>query len=358
MPRTVRTLWWKACARMGRRVSGLLAPPVLLMLVLALSPAGATAPGASYQLEVPAGSPLALSTQVDVDSGSAKVGDKVAFVVTTPLVVKGVTVVATSAPGRGSVVYSRPARVAGRGELMVEVHDVQAVDGSWITVGARQGDQTGLAGLVEASMMSLTEPTFPRGRDGLLRSSQILQAWTLEGTTFVVTPGSGPPKVVAAPLSAPGTLQGQRTRVAAGTKVRIRALVDIVSGQVQVGDRVKFNTVEAVTVDGLQVIPAGAEALGTVLRAIESGAANHAGELVVSIDSVRGVDGRPIPLNRYAGNRGGSNRALSLGADLIVPLSGLAIHGRQAVISKDEVFDVAVSEDRLVVVPPAGTRRD
>ncbi len=340
-----------ARTKTGKRAAGVLPPLVVLILLLALSAVGSTAPGALYHLEVPLGSPLALSAQVDLDSGSAKVGDKVAFVVTSPLVVKGVTVVATSAPGRGSVVYSRPARVAGRGELMVEVQDVQAVDGSWIPVGVRQGDQTGLAGLIEASMMSLTGPTFPRGRDGMLRASQILQAWTLEARTFVVTPGSAAPKVVAAPLSAPSTLQGQRIRVAAGTTVRIQAPADIVSGQVQVGDRVKFHTVEAVTVDGQQVIQAGAEAVGTVLRAIESGAANHAGELVVSIDSVNGVDGRPIPLNRYAGDRGGANRALSLGANLIVPLSGLAIHGRQAVISKDEVFDVAVAEDRLVVVP-------
>jgi len=357
MPRAVRTLWWKACANTGGRASGALLP-LLLTVLLAVSRATAAAPGAPYPLEVPAGSPLALSAQVDLDSGSAKVGDKVAFVVTTPLVVKGLTLVATSAPGRGSVVYSRPARVAGRGELMVEVHDVQAVDGSWIPVGVRQGDKTGLAGLVEASMMSLTEPTFPRGRDGMLRSSQVLPAWTLEARTFVVTPGSNPPRIVAAPPSAPGTLQGHRTLVAAGTKVRIRALVDIVSGQVQVGDRVKFQTVEAVTVEGRKVVAVGAEALGTVLRAIESGAANQAGELVVSIDSVCGVDGRPLPLNRYAGHRGDSNRVLSLGADLIVPLSGLAIHGSQAVISRDEVFDVAVSEDRLVVVPPPGAGRD
>lgn len=324
---------------------------LVLAWILVLGPAVLSAVSAPSRVEVPRGTPLEVAPQVDVDSGSAKVGDQVAFVVKSPVVVQGVKLVAAGAPGRGAVVYSRPARVAGRGELMVRLLDVQGVDGSWIPVGVRQGDQTGLAGLIPDVLMDLTEPQFPRGCNGLLSSRRLLDAWTLEPRAFAVRSG----KVAAAPLSAPANLKGKKILVPSGTLFQFRPLADVVSGQVVVGDRVKFAVVETVVVQGQPVIQAGAPALGTVLRAVESGAANKSGELVVSLDAVQGVDGRWLPAHSYQGDRGDANRLISLGVNLVVPLAGFAVSGRQAVISRDTVVTGGTSYDRLVVVPP-GTK--
>lgn len=322
-------------------------PSLVLAWLLVLGTALLSAAGAASRLDLPRGTALEVSAQVDVDSGSARLGDQVAFVVRGPVVVQGVTLVAAGAPGRGTVVYSRPARVAGRGELMVRLLDVQAVDGSWIPVGVRRGDSTGLAGLIPDSLMDVTEPRFPRGRNGLLSARRLLDAWTLEARTFESVSG----KVASAPLSAPATLEGRRVLVPAGTPFQFRPLTDVVSGQVQVGDRVEFQVLQTVVVQGQPVIQAGAPGSGTVLRAIESGAANKSGELVISLDEVQGVDGRWLPAHSFEGNRGDANRVLSLGVNLVVPLAGFAISGRQAVIPKDRLSDGGTASDRLVVVP-------
>ncbi len=311
-----------------------------------------SAPSTPYRLSVYPGTPLEISAARDVDSGSLKSGDLVLFVVTKPVVVNGVTVVATSAAARGVAVYSRAARVGGRGELLVEVEDVAAVDGTWIPLRVRAAEAKGLADLIPEECMDLAEPVFPKGRNGLLSSKRVLKAWTAAPQDFMVRPGGQSPRVAAAPLVSPPGVAGTPVRLVEGTPVTIRPASEIVSDQVHTGDSVKFLTTRAVIQNGRTVIAAGASVVGTVLLARASAAANHPGELVLGIDSVVGVDGRPILLRLSSASAGSTNRAISFGLSAVVPLAGLAVHGRNAVVPVGHEFVVAVVRDCLVMVPP------
>lgn len=321
--------------------------PLVLLLAL-VAPALAAQP---YRLTLPKGTLLEMSAVKDVDSGSLESGDLVLFTVTKPAVVKGVTLVAKGAAGRGVAVYSRGARVGGRGELMVEVEEVAAADGTWIPVRVRSADAGGLAGLIPEESMDLTEPVFPKGKNGMLSSKRVLQVWTVAAQEFVVTPGGALPKVAAAPLVAPKGLKGTPVKVLEGSPVVIRPKVEIVSGQVKTGDTVEFVTTEPLVVDDKTVVAEGAVAKGTVLLARESGKANKGGELVLSIDRVVGVDGKPIELRLSSAKKGSGNKAISFGLSRVVPLVGLAVSGRQAVVPVDKEFVVGVARDCLVVVP-------
>lgn len=308
----------------------------LLLLLLALA--------APARLTLPAGTPVQISATQDVDSGSLQSGDLVAFTVTAPVVVKGVTIIPQGAAARGVAVYSRPSRVAGRGELLVEVEDVAAADGTWIPLRVRDADAGGLAGLIPEDSMDLTEAVFPKGSNGMLSAKRVLQVWTTAPRDFTVAGG----KVTAVP---PALGKGA-VPVPEGTLVTIRPQAEISTETARTGDTVQFVVTDAVTVQGRTVIAEGAAVTGTVLLARESGRANHAGELVLGIDRVTAVDGKPLPLRLSAAEQGGANRGLSFGLSRVVPLLGLAISGRQAVVPVDQVFVVGVAGDCVVEVGP------
>ncbi len=328
---------------------------LLALFGLCLLGSAFSAPKPPNRLTLEPGTPLEIAVVQDVDSGSLKSGDLVRFRVIQPVLVKGIPVVASEAPARGVAVYSRAARVGGRGELMVQVEDVAAVDGTWIPLRVRPASEKGLAGLIPAECMDLTEPVFPKGRNGRLSSQRVLKAWTSARQDFLVTSVKASSKVVAAPLAAPKGLPGKPVRVVAGTPVSLRPASEIVSDQVVTGDAVSFVTSRELNLNGQTLVAAGAPATGTVLLAREAGAANHGGVLVLGIESVQGVDGRPIPLRLSSATSGSANHVISLGISAVVPLVGLAVHGRNAVVPVDHEFVVAVAQDCLVVVPPTPT---
>lgn len=321
--------------------------PLILALALAL-PAAAAAP---YRLALPAGTPLEIAAVKDVDSGSLESGDIVLFTVTKPAVVKGIALIPTGSAGRGVAVYSRASRVGGRGELMVEVEEVAAADGTWIPIRVRDADAGGLAGLIPEESMDLTEPVFPKGKNGMLSAKRVLAVWTTAPREFVVTPGGPLPRIAAAPLAAPKGARGTPVKVPEGTLVTIHPKVEISTADVKTGDTVEFVTSQPLVVDGKTVVAEGAVVKGTVLLARESGKANKGGELVLGLDRVATVDGKSMDLRLSSAEKGSSNRAISFGVSRVVPLVGLAVSGRQAVVPVDQEFLVGVSRDSLVVVP-------
>jgi hypothetical protein len=328
---------------------------LLALFGLCLLGSANSSPKPTSRLTLESGTPLEIAVVQDVDSGSLKSGDLVHFRVTRPVLVKGIPVVASEAPARGVAVYSRAARVGGRGELLVQVEDVAAVDGTWIPLRVRPARDKGLAGLVPAECMDLSEPVFPKGRNGRLSSQRTLEAWTAARQDFLVTSAGTSHKVVAAPLTPPKGLPGTPVRLVAGTLVSLRPASEIVSDQVVTGDAVPFVTSQELVLNGQTLVAAGAPATGTVLLAREAAAANHGGVLVLGIESVQGVDGRAIPLRLSSATSGSGNHVISLGISAVVPLVGLAVHGRNAVVPVDHEFVVAVAQDCLVVVPPTPT---
>lgn len=322
-------------------------PSLLLLAALLALPALAAPPRV---LTLPAGTAIDLSAVTDVDSGSLQSGDLITFRILEPVVVQGVTLLAREGAARGVAVYSRGARVGGRGELIVELADVAAVDGTWIPLRVRPEGSGGLAALIPEEQMDLSEPVFPKGRNGMISAKRVYRVWTTAAQSFTVT-GDRVPQVARVPLAPPQGARGTPVQVPEGTVVGIHPVAELVTGQVHEGDAVDFVVSQDVLVGGKRVLAAGATAKGTVLVARESGEANKGGLLVLGVDRVATVDGKAIPLRLSSASKGDSNRILSFGVSRVVPLAGLAIRGRQAVVPVDQEFLVGVARDCLVVVP-------
>jgi hypothetical protein len=81
-----------------------------------------------------------------------------------------------------------------------------------------------------------------------------------------------------------------------GTPVRLRLDRTVSSASAHVGETVDFEVTEPVIDQNVVVIPKGAVALGRVTKVEAKRRFGRAGALELSIDSVRLLDGRNLPL--------------------------------------------------------------
>jgi hypothetical protein len=93
---------------------------------------------------------------------------------------------------------------------------------------------------------------------------------------------SGPPP--------PNTLQD-------GTAIKLRLAGNLTSATAKAGQQVSFEAVEETDVQGVMVIPKGAQALATITSAEPRRSMGRAGKLDVNIDSVRLADGEKAALS-------------------------------------------------------------
>ncbi|MGC1618548.1 MAG: PEGA domain-containing protein [Candidatus Acidiferrum sp.] len=86
------------------------------------------------------------------------------------------------------------------------------------------------------------------------------------------------------------------SKLSDGTPVRLWLIQDLSSANAAVGDRVGFEVIEDVEVNGIIVIPCRAMAWGTVTEVRPKGRMARGGRLTVKIDAVRLADAEVVPL--------------------------------------------------------------
>jgi len=99
-----------------------------------------------------------------------------------------------------------------------------------------------------------------------------------------------------------------------GTPVKLRLTRNISSATDKKDDRVDFEVLEDVTVDGILVIPRGGIAWATITEAQPKRRMGRGGKLDVNIDSVRLKDGEKVPLRAVKENKGGGHVGAMTGA--------------------------------------------
>jgi hypothetical protein len=99
-----------------------------------------------------------------------------------------------------------------------------------------------------------------------------------------------------------------------GTKVRLRLEQAVSSATAQQGHEVEFSVAEDVNLGDITVIPQGARAVGSILEAQPSRRMGRAGKLEFSIERVRSVDGKYIPLRYTQTSFKGKGRGVTTGA--------------------------------------------
>jgi hypothetical protein len=99
-----------------------------------------------------------------------------------------------------------------------------------------------------------------------------------------------------------------------GTPVKLRLTRNLSSATDKKDDRVDFEVVEDVIVDGIVVIPRGGIAWATITEAQPKRRMGRGGKLDVNIDTARLKDGEKVPLRAVKENKGGGHVGAMTGA--------------------------------------------
>jgi PEGA domain len=177
-------------------------------------------------------------------------------------------------------------------------------------------------------------------------------------TTLTVSVGLLPVSMGAqaeTPAPANTSVKGA-LRLEDGTPVKLRLTRTISSANEQVGDRVDFEVLEDVSVNGTVVIPKGGIAWGTVTEAQRKRRMGRGGKLNVNIDSVRLADGEKAALRAVKDTKGGGHVGAMTGAIVATsivffpaaPLF-LFMHGKDITIPKGTEIAAYINGDMNLI---------
>jgi hypothetical protein len=152
-----------------------------------------------------------------------------------------------------------------------------------------------------------------------------------------------------------------------GTTVKLRLGENISSETSKTGDQVPFEVTEEVVVDGVTVIPKGAQAIATITNAEPKRRMGRGGKLDVNVDSVRLADGEKAQLRAVKDTSGGGHVGAMTGAMVATsivffpaaPLF-LFMHGKSVDIAKGTEVTAFVQGDmkldmaKFAAQPPSG----
>jgi hypothetical protein len=137
-----------------------------------------------------------------------------------------------------------------------------------------------------------------------------------------------------------------------GTAIKLRLAETISSSNAKVGQQVPFEVTEDVVVQGVTVLPKGAQAIATVTDANAKKSMGRGGKLNVNVDSARLADGEKVQLRAVQENKGGGHVGAMTGAMVATavvffpaaPLF-LFIHGKDITIPKGTEVTAFVQGD-------------
>jgi PEGA domain len=173
--------------------------------------------------------------------------------------------------------------------------------------------------------------------------------------------GSDPPATAATSAPPPVKHSPQGYPILEdGTPVRLRLTRTLSSADCRAGDRIDFEVVEPVILDGVTVVPQGAIAWGTVTEAEHKKRMGRGGKLAVMVNSVKLANSEKARLRAVREAQGGGHKAVMGGAMVgtaivfwpVAPVF-LLMHGKDVKIPKGTEITAYVNGD--TVFPVAGT---
>jgi hypothetical protein len=144
-----------------------------------------------------------------------------------------------------------------------------------------------------------------------------------------------------------------------GTKVICRLEQTLSSATTELGQEVQLSVTEDVKIGDTIVIAQGATIVGTVVQAQEKRRMGRTGKLDFSIDKVKAVDGKFIPLRYAVQKKEGGSHAVASGvltagvAVLFWPAAPfmLLMKGKEAQINKGMIFDTFTDSRHILASP-------
>lgn len=168
------------------------------------------------------------------------------------------------------------------------------------------------------------------------------------------------PESAASSDSATGTESSpQVLTVPSFTEVAIEILADLGSKTSTKGQMFPIRLVNAIYVDGREVVPAGTEGMGEVIHAKSSGGMGAAGELILTARYLR-VGDRQLPLRTFRVGGTAHDRigmvdtiaVASAASPLPIAFVGFFIKGNQLTIASGTVATARTAMDFSIELPP------
>jgi PEGA domain len=184
----------------------------------------------------------------------------------------------------------------------------------------------------------------------------LLTALVVSNSAIAQQPQAAAPAPVEqaapAPSQAPTQVPPLPDTLLDGTPVKLRLAENLSSETNKTGDQVPFEVTEEVDVDGVAVIPKGAQALATVTDAEPKKRMGRGGKLDVNVDSVRLADGEKAQLRASKDTKGGGHVGAMTGAMVATSLVFfpaaplfLFMHGKPVEIPKGTEVTAFVQGD-------------
>ena len=138
-------------------------------------------------------------------------------------------------------------------------------------------------------------------------------------------------------------LAAEMMTINTNTILQVRLLQDISSKTAVSGERVVYEVLRDVYLNGKIVFKQGASASGQVLISQPAGRVGGAGNLSFNITSVQAVDETQVPVNISRSIQGQSKMGTSVVVSILCCILGLLIKGEEAVAVQGLVLEVQTS---------------
>lgn len=137
-----------------------------------------------------------------------------------------------------------------------------------------------------------------------------------------------------------------------GSAVKLTLMQRLDSGDkgLDVGDKVRLQAAEDVTVGGKVIIDRFAKAEGHIIEKKHSKWLGRKGKIDFEIDWIKAVDGSKIPLRAMAKKGGKSHVAGMVAVTALVSPIGLFMRGKNAVIKRGTEFTAYVDSEEHIAI--------
>jgi len=142
--------------------------------------------------------------------------------------------------------------------------------------------------------------------------------------------------------------------LAEGTPVQLKFRDTVSSGKNQPGDTINLVVLEDILADDGKtvLVKAGSAAWGTVADCKKRGMIGSKGELAISIDGTKAIDGKKIPLRANISREGQSRLGATVALSLIVTPLFLLMKGKDAKMLANVRVSAFVDRDTLITANP------
>ncbi len=159
-------------------------------------------------------------------------------------------------------------------------------------------------------------------------------------------------------LAAPLCAEGEPVVLPAGMSLPLVLQHHVNSAYTPAGSPVFFRVARDLVVNDQVLVAEGALVTGKMAQAAERGRVGRSGMMLVSVDSVTGVDGTRVPVDADWSRQGRSRGAATVGWTVVWGLAGLITKGVNPYMEKGDTLDAVVSSatpiDPAAAVPKAG----